>query len=73
MADVQARAGGVREHVEHVELRLAGGRLGGESLVLVPVALPLGLDLVERVFLAKFRHKAGRLYGAHGSAASLTR
>ena len=44
VADVQARARRVREHVQTVELRLAVPRLGPERLVLEPVFLPLLLD-----------------------------
>ena len=46
MADVQPVAAGVGEHVEHVELLAASRRhvRRPERLVLVPIALPLGLD-----------------------------
>ena len=40
VADVQAGAGGIGEHVEDVGLGLAGIFLGAEGLVLVPVLLP---------------------------------
>ena len=45
MADVEAVAAGVGEHVERVELAAGAGHFGrGEGLVVVPVLLPLGLD-----------------------------
>ena len=45
VADVQPRAAGVGEHVEDVELGPPAVEVGGrEGLVLLPVALPLGLD-----------------------------
>ena len=51
VADVQARAAGVREHVEDVEFRVARveGRGNDERLVVLPVLLPLLLDYLERV------------------------
>ena len=73
MADVQARAAGVGEHVEHVELLLGRVFARGERLVFGPVALPLRLDLVERIFLAEFRHKARRLYRRENSYASVAK
>src|SRR5205807_4891285 len=60
MADVQARAARIREHVEHVKLRLRGIEIGvarirrAEGFVLVPKRLPLRLDRVEGVSLASF-------------------
>src|ERR1035441_9027818 len=62
MADMQARAAGVGEHVEHVEFFPGRTVARGERLVFRPVALPLRFDLVEWVFLAEFRHKARGLY-----------
>ena len=45
MADVEAVAAGVGEHVERVELAAGAGHFGrGKGLVVVPVLLPLGLD-----------------------------
>ena len=53
MPDMQACAGGVREHVQDVSLWLAGVEVlqvwGLESLLLCPKRLPLGLNLWERV------------------------
>jgi len=45
MTDVQTDAGRVREHVEDVALGPAAMARGAERPVLVPVALPAGLDL----------------------------
>src|SRR5262245_46871266 len=45
MTDVQTDAGRVGEHVEDVALGPAATARGAESPVLVPVALPAGLDL----------------------------
>src|SRR5215831_2904595 len=45
MTDVQTDAGRVGEHVEDVALGPAGPARGAERSVLVPVALPAGLDL----------------------------
>ena len=45
MTDVQADAGRVGEHVEDVALGPAAPARGAERPVLVPVALPAGLDL----------------------------
>ena len=48
VADVQARAAGIGEHVEHVELGLAGDEVAGaERLLTLPAGLPPGLDLLE--------------------------
>ncbi len=58
MADVQARAAGVGEHVEHVVLRLRGieiriARAGGaEGLLGLPAGLPFGLEVAEREWFA---------------------
>src|SRR5262249_62051799 len=45
MADMQTNAGRVGEHVEDVALGPAALARGAERPVLVPVALPAGLDL----------------------------
>ena len=51
MPHVQARAAGIRKHVQHVELGL--GRIdvvrGAERLVLLPVLLPLRFDVGMRI------------------------
>ena len=62
MADVQARAAGVGEHVEHVEFRLRGveiriARTGGaEGFLGLPALLPLGLEIAEREWFAGVGH-----------------
>ena len=75
MADMQAGARRVGEHVEDVELgellragrgvalgeRMAGGHgfagvPGAKSLLLVPVALPLGFDQMKRILSASGCH-----------------
>src|SRR6267142_4686783 len=58
MPDVQTGAAGIGKHVEHVELRF--GRVEifvariwyVKNLALFPNRLPLGLDLVERIWFA---------------------
>src|SRR5207249_4143222 len=45
VADVEPGARRVREHVEHVVLRLRAAVRGAERLVLVPPRLPARLDL----------------------------
>jgi len=64
VADVQARARRVGEHVEDVELGFGAGVVGGKSFVVEPVVLPFGLDLVERIFFAEFRHNGGNYTGS---------
>ena len=63
MPDMQACAGGVREHVQDVSLRLAGVEVwqvwGLESLPLCPKRLPLGLNLWERVSAGAARNFMG--------------
>ena len=49
VADVKSRPGRVWEHVEAVELGLARDLDRPEGAVLLPVGLPAGLDLGERV------------------------
>ncbi len=49
VADVQAGAGGVREHVQRVELGLRGEVDRGEGLLLLPAGLPLLFDFGEVV------------------------
>ena len=60
VADVQTRPARVREHVEDVGLWPRGVELPGQvrspkGLVLVPDALPFGLDLRERVGFRRLR------------------
>ncbi len=66
MADMQPRAGGVREHVERVVLRLFAARLarirGAERALLEPVALPRRLECGERKLLADL-HGGGKEEG----------
>ena len=50
MADVQARAGRVREHVQHVIFGFGRVCLGLESVMGGPIGLPFLLDLGEIVF-----------------------
>ncbi|OPZ99856.1 MAG: hypothetical protein BWY71_00894 [Planctomycetes bacterium ADurb.Bin412] len=47
MADMQAVAGGIGEHVKDVIFRLGGVIAGGENLVFQPVILPFFLNFVE--------------------------
>ena len=53
MADVEARAARVGEHVEHVVFRLRGvetriaGAGGAEGFLGFPAGLPLGLEIAE--------------------------
>jgi hypothetical protein len=51
VAHMEARPAGVRKHVEHVELLLVVRHLVGraEGLVLLPVLLPLGFNVVKRI------------------------
>src|SRR5690606_15244529 len=51
VTDVQAVAARVREHVEDVKLRLRRIDVFGcpEGALLLPVALPFGLDVLERI------------------------
>ena len=62
VADVQARAAGVGEHVEHVELRPGGVeiRVAGvgraEGFLLGPDRLPFRLDPVEGIGLSLLVH-----------------
>ncbi len=73
VTDVQPRAAGVGEHVEDVELLLGGVLLGAKRLMFRPVALPLGLDLVERIFLPEFRHRNLRTISAVKTAGKTSR
>ena len=58
MSDVQTGAARIRKHIEHVEFRL--GRIEVflarircvKNLALIPDGLPLGLNLVERIWFA---------------------
>jgi hypothetical protein len=52
MADVQAGAGRVGEHVQDVVLGLVRAVFGPEGVGFLPDALPMGLDLEELVFFA---------------------
>ena len=67
VTDVQTDAGRVREHVQHVELRLVGieavvaGVEGGEGAVLFPALLPLGLDRLDGVGVVF--HETNRVIG----------
>ena len=45
VADVEARAGRIRKHVEHVVFRLRRVLLGLGGEVFLPERLPVGLDL----------------------------
>src|SRR5688572_3308488 len=44
MPDVQARSGRIREHVEHVELRVTAATDCAERRVLFPILLPTRFD-----------------------------
>ena len=59
MADVQAVAAGIGEHVQHVQLGALGQPRGGERAVRLPILLPFGLD--DRGIVT--RHGTGRAVG----------
>jgi len=65
VSDVEAGAGGVREHVEDVVFRLGGVEAfvawtgGAVGFVLGPVGLPFGFEEVEGVRLAFLGHDVG--------------
>jgi len=61
MTDVQTDAGRVGEHIEDVALGTTAPARGAERPVLVPVALPAGLDLEVVVGHALlYRPRCGR-------------
>ena len=64
MTDMEPGATGVGKHVEDVKFWLSGVVVGGESFVGEPMLLPFGLDLVERIFFAEFRHNGGNYTGS---------
>lgn len=73
MAHVEAGPAGVREHVQHIFLGLGEVTLESfESLFLLPISLPLGLDLGERIPLGGGGRCVARLLlvnGRHEAAA----
>jgi hypothetical protein len=58
MAHMQPLPGGIRKHVEHIEFRLGCVEIflarirRVKNLALIPDRLPLGLNLVERIWFA---------------------
>ena len=63
VANMQTRATGVREHIQHVILFLPSGQMSvllyTERLVLVPIRLPLLLNDVERIQMLRLRRRGG--------------
>ena len=61
VANMQTRATGVREHIQHVILFLPSGQMSvllyTERLVLVPIRLPLLLNDVERIQMLRLRRR----------------
>jgi hypothetical protein len=63
MSDVQARAAGVREHVEDIKFRLRAIEVflawiwRVKKLALFPDFPPFRLDLVERIWFAALAHR----------------
>ncbi len=53
VADVEARSRGIREHVEDIELLSAAVTFGKERSLIVPVILPLGLNLAGIVAVGR--------------------
>ena len=66
VANMQTRATGVREHIQHVILFLPSGQMSvllyTERLVLVPIRLPLLLNDVERIQMLRRRRGGGTLF-----------
>src|SRR5215468_10378546 len=66
VADVQPRAAGIREHVEHVILWLRRIEIFltrircVKTLLLVPNLLPFGLDRIEWIWFSPLAHESRR-------------
>jgi hypothetical protein len=65
MTHMEASPRGIREHIENVILRLRRiesiftGPRGSERFILGPIGMPLGLELIEWIWLAFLGHDDG--------------
>ena len=67
MADVQARTGRIREHVEHIEFGACGVFDDAIGMILAPLLLPFGLYLFEIVLhIGCFSGKFSKIFGNRG-------